>query len=282
MGPCEVTCKRDLDWHAICIAQIGHTLSTMMILVLNSGSSSLKECLYEIGGLLPENPPSPLWEGRIEWNGDTAAITVSNSKKVARQNKSKVSSRDTVIRDLLATCWTGETCSIASSRDIDAVGHRMVHGGSRLLGPVFITNDVYSVISDRSPFAPLHIQSELEGVRIVARALGHVPQFAVFDTGFHRHMPAVAQTYPGPYEWFECEIRPYGFHGINRQRGFDADQIDEILNKKSGLLGISGLSADMRDILAAINRGHERAKFDGKCARRFASHRKPSPPHQVD
>ena len=169
-------------------------------------------------------------------------------------------------------------------------------------------------------------------MKIVADLLGDVPQFAVFDTGFHRHMPAVAQTYPGPYEWFENGIRRYGFHGINhqycaartaqliqkdlkslkivschlgngcsvtgirggrsvdttmgftpldglmmgtrsgsvdpgiltflmRQHGFDADQIDDMLNKKSGLLGISGLSGDLRDILAGIHRGNERAKL---------------------
>jgi acetate kinase len=169
-------------------------------------------------------------------------------------------------------------------------------------------------------------------MKTIADLLGDVPQVAVFDTGFHRQMPLVAQTYPGPYEWFAQGIRRYGFHGINhqycatrtaqlirkdlkslkivschlgngcsvtgirggrsvdttmgftpldglmmgtrsgsvdpgiltflmRQRGFDAYQIDDMLNKKSGLLGISGLSGDMRDILAGIHRGNERAKL---------------------
>ncbi len=304
----------------------------MKLLVLNSGSSSLKTSLYEIGDTLPESPSLPLWEGRIEWNGDAAAIAVRNLKGVTWKKKLRSSSRDSVLRDLLATLWSGETCSIASAREIDAVGHRVVHGGSRFDDPVRITTDVYSALADLTQFAPLHIQSELEGIRIVAEVLGDMPQFAVFDTGFHRHMPAVAQTYPGPYEWYERGIRRYGFHGINhqycatraaqligkklnslrivschlgngcsvtgikagrslnttmgftpleglmmgtrsgsvdpgilifliRQHGLGADQIDDMLNKKSGLLGISGLSADMRDILSGMRRGHERARL---------------------
>lgn len=304
----------------------------MKILVLNSGSSSLKACLYEIGDTLPESPPLPLWEGRIEWNGDTAAITVRNLKGVSRKEKLQISSRKTLLIDLLATPWRGETRSITSACEIDAVGHRVVHGGPRFDGPVLITKDVYSALADLSQFAPLHIQSELEGIKIVAELLGDVPQFAVFDTSFHRHMPAVAQMYPGPYEWYEQGIRRYGFHGINhqycatraaqliekdlnslkivschlgngcsvtgikagrsvnttmgftplegmmmgtrsgsvdpgiliflmRRHGLNADQINDMLNKKSGLLGISGLSADMRDVLAGVHLGNERAKL---------------------
>jgi acetate kinase len=304
----------------------------MKILVLNSGSSSQKACLYEIGDALPENPPVPLWEGRIEWNGDTAAISVRNSQGVSKNEKLKNTSRELLVKRLLNTAWSGETRSIVSAIEIDAVGHRVVHGGQRFQEPVLITEDVYSALSSLSQFAPLHIQSELEGMKIVADILGDVPQFAIFDTSFHRQMPLVAQTYPGPYEWFEDGIRRYGFHGINhqycatraahllskdleslkivtchlgngcsvagikggrsvdttmgftpleglmmgtrsgsvdpailiflmRQHGLNADQLDEILNKKSGLLGISGLSNDMRDVLAAMHAGNERARL---------------------
>ena len=304
----------------------------MKILVLNSGSSSQKLSLYEIGDALPENPPAPVWEGRIEWNGDTAAITVRNSKGIARKKKLNSLSSEGVLKDLLATLWSGETRSIDSAADIDAVGHRVVHGGPHFHDPIRISNDVYAAIGDLSHFAPLHIPLELEGVKIVADLLGEVPQFAVFDTGFHHYMPAVAQTYPGPYRWFEMGIRRYGFHGINhqycatraaqlirkdldslrivschlgngcsvtgirggrsvdttmgftpldglmmgtrsgsvdpgiliflmRQHGFDADRVDDMLNKKSGLLGISGVSGDMRDILDGMRTGHGRAKL---------------------
>jgi acetate kinase len=304
----------------------------MKILVLNSGSSSQKACLYEIGEALPESPPLPLWEGRIEWNGDTAAITVRNLKGIARKEKLKSLPCELVLRDLLATLWSGETRSIACAAEISAVGHRVVHGGPYFHDPILISNDVYSTLAGLSQFAPLHIQSELQGMKTIADLLGDVPQFAVFDTGFHCQMPRVAQTYPGPYEWFERGIRRYGFHGINhqycasraaqlmgkdltslkivschlgngcsvtgiragrsvdttmgftpleglmmgtrsgtvdpgiltflmRQHGLNADQIDDILNKQSGLLGISGLSGDMRDVLAGMHAGNERAKL---------------------
>ena len=304
----------------------------MKILVLNSGSSSHKVSLYDVGGALPENPPVPVWEGRIEWNGNAATITARNWKGIARKEQRNNLSPEWVLKDLLATPWNGETRSIASAADIDVVGHRVVHGGPHFQDPIRISDDVYAAIGRLSHFAPLHIQFELEGMRIVQDLLGDVPQFAVFDTGFHGHMAAVAQTYPGPYEWFESGIRKYGFHGINhqycanraaqlirkqveslkivschlgngcsvtgiregrsvdttmgftpldglmmgtrsgsvdpgiliflmRQYGLNADQIDDMLNKKSGLLGISGLSGDMRNILAGMHRGNERAKL---------------------
>ncbi len=188
----------------------------MKILVLNSGSSSQKASLYEIGDALPENPPAPAWEGRIEWNGDTAAITVRNSNGMARKEKRNNLSSECVLKDLLSTLWSGETRSIASAGDIDAVGHRVVHGGPHFHDPIRITT-TFTQRSADCQFAPLHIPLELEGVKIVSDLLGDVPQFAVFDTGFHRQMPAVAQTYPGPYQWFEMGIRRYGFHGINHQ-----------------------------------------------------------------
>jgi len=93
----------------------------MKILVLNSGSSSQKASLYEIKDALPESPPLPLWEGRIEWNGDAAAITVRNSKGLARREKLKSLSCELVLKDLLATLWSGETRSIASVAEINAV-----------------------------------------------------------------------------------------------------------------------------------------------------------------
>jgi len=304
----------------------------MNILVLNSGSSSQKACLYEIGNTLPQGPPPvPLWEGRIEWNGDTATTSVKTTKGAVKEQR-RISSHRSVLKDLLRTLWTGESPSIASPREIGAVGHRVVHGGDCFHEPVRVTSDVYEALNDLSQFAPLHIHSELAGIDVVADLLGDVSQYAVFDTAFHRQMPSVAQTYPGPYEWFEHGIQRYGFHGINheycatraaemlakdvkalkqitchlgngcsitainagrsvdttmgftpldglmmgtrsgsidpgiliflmRQDGLNADQIDEMLNKRSGLLGISGLSGDMRDILAGVQEGKTRAKL---------------------
>ena len=304
----------------------------MKILVLNSGSSSQKACLYEIGETVPDHPPIPLWQGKIEWSGDTAAILVKNSQGVTFKEELPVCSREQAIRHLLRTARDGNARAIASTLEIDAVGHRVVHGGAHFKNPVVITDKVRAAIESVSAFAPLHIRAEVEGMKIVEDLLGAVTQVAVFDTAFHCQIPLSAAIYPGPYEWFESGIRRYGFHGINhqycaeraaqmlgtdvkalrivschlgngcsvtairngqsidttmgftpleglmmgtrsgsvdpgiltflmRQGQLDGQDIDEVLNQKSGLLGISGLSSDMRDILAGIRQGHERAKL---------------------
>src|SRR5271166_4280434 len=168
----------------------------MKILVLNSGSSSQKACLYQIGESLPDHPPACLWEGRIEWSGDTAALTVKNSKGGAQEEQIKFSSREQVVRDLLGTLCDGKARAIASVDEIDAVGHRVVHGGPHFEDPVPITPEVRSAIASVSTLAPLHIRAELEGMEMVESLLGPVPQIAVFDTGFHRQMPRPAATYP--------------------------------------------------------------------------------------
>lgn len=304
----------------------------MKILVLNSGSSSQKACLYEIGETVPDHPPIPLWQGKIEWSAETAAIAVKNSQGVIFKEEVRVSSREQVIRHLLRTLRDGNARAIASTLEIDAVGHRVVQGGAHFKNPVVITDKVREAIESVSVFAPLHIRAEVEGMKIVEDLVGAVTQVAVFDTAFHSQIPLSAAMYPGPYEWFESGIRRYGFHGINhqycaeraaqmlgtdvkalrivschlgngcsvtairdgqsidttmgftpleglmmgtrcgsvdpgiltflmRQGQLDGRDIDKVLNQKSGLLGISGLSSDMRDILAGIRQGHERAKL---------------------
>lgn len=312
----------------------------MNVLVLNSGSSSQKSCLYQLGDTLPDQPPACKWEGKIEWTGHKAEYSIKNSRGISRKGGEKekekdrppLRSREQAIERLLNSLWSGDTKAISGPSDIDAVGHRVVHGGPRYFEPAMINARVKAAIKSVSVFAPLHNRAELEGMEIVTKLLGAVPQVAVFDTGFHRTMPLEASTYPGPYAWFKQGIRRYGFHGINhqycaeraaqllkkdfrslrlitchlgngcslaavrggrsvdttmgftpleglmmgtrsgsvdpgiltyliRQRQFSAPQLDDVLNKKSGLLGISGLSGDMREILAATKKGSERAKL---------------------
>lgn len=304
---------------------------TMKVLVLNSGSSSQKSCVYEIGDKLPDDPPSCIWEGKIEWTDDQAEFSIKNSHGVSRKDQTSVGSREEAVERLLRSLWSGATRGISGASDIDVVGHRVVHGGPRYFEPVVVTAEVKSAIESVSVFAPLHNRAELEGMEIVTKLLGPVPQIAVFDTGFHRTMPLAAKTYPGPYEWFEQGIRRYGFHGINhqycaeraaqllgrspdslrlvtchlgngcslaairdgrsvdttmgftpleglmmgtrsgsvdpgiltylmRQRRFSSQQLDDVLNKESGLLGISGLSGDMRQVLNASGGGAGKAR----------------------
>jgi acetate kinase len=304
----------------------------MKILVLNSGSSSQKSSLYEIGETLPDDPPARLWEGRIEWHGEIADAEGRNARGVVRRDQVTVSSRAEAVAHLLGTLWDGETRAVTSLAEIDVVGHRVVHGGPKYEDPVWLTPAVRAEIASVSAFAPLHNRAELEGVEVIETLLGPVPQVAVFDTGFHRRMPPAAAVYPGPYQWFESGVHRYGFHGINHQycaaraaqllrrdlsslklvtchlgngcslaaiheghsidttMGFtpleglmmgtrsgsidpgiltylmregrlQAQEIDAVLNKESGLLGVSGLSGDMREILVAMKEGHPRAQL---------------------
>jgi len=304
----------------------------MKILVLNSGSSSQKSSLYEIGETLPDDPPARLWEGRIEWHGEIADAEGRNARGVVHRDQITVSSRAEAIEHLLGTLWDGETRAVTSLAEIDVVGHRVVHGGPKYEDPVWLTPAVTAEIAKVSAFAPLHNRAELEGMEVIEKLLGPVPQVAVFDTGFHRRMPQAAAVYPGPYQWFESGVHRYGFHGINHQycaaraaqllrrdlrslklvtchlgngcslaaiheghsidttMGFtpleglmmgtrsgsidpgiltyliregrlQAQEIDDVLNKESGLLGISGISGDMREILAAMKQGHPRAQL---------------------
>lgn len=304
----------------------------MKILVLNSGSSSQKACLYETGDVLPQNPPPCLWEGKIEFGEGSATISLRNAQGATQSGKLEFSSRKRAVQHLLSTLTLGELPAISSVSEIAAVGHRVVHGGPDFEEPVMITPEVRDAIASVAELAPLHTAAALEGIEIVDEVVKRVPQIAVFDTGFHRQMPLESAVYPGPYDWLDDKIRRYGFHGINHQycagraahllkkdlkslklvschlgngcsvtavnggrsvdttmgftpldgimmgtrsgsvdpgiltfllrhRKLDARQLDDMLNHQSGLVGISGISADMREVLKAIKQGHVRAKL---------------------
>lgn len=304
----------------------------MKILVLNSGSSSQKSCVYELGDTVPANPIEPIWQATAEWDGQHAEIQAESSDGAHFQQQIKIESRNQAIGPLLDTLCAGKTRVISKLSEIDVVGHRVVNGGPDYRHPIIITSEVKAAITRMSAFAPLHNQGELEGIDIVEKRFGPVPQIAVFDTGFHSWLPEAAFVYPGPYEWLSQGIRRYGFHGINhqycaertaqmlgkdleslklvtchlgngcslaaiqngrsvdttmgftpleglmmgtrsgsvdpgiltylmRQNHFTGEQLDDLLNKSSGLLGISGISSDMRQIVASMKEGGERAKL---------------------
>src|SRR4030095_409800 len=154
----------------------------MKILVLNSGSSSQKSALYDVGENLPADPPSPLWEGKIEWNGNDARFQARTSAGTSQEDAIKVPSRAEALEHLLATLWNGKTRAVGSSAEIEVVGHRVVHGGPKHYAPTRLTSEVKAEIAKVSVFAPLHNRAELEGMAIVEKLLGAVPQVAVFDT----------------------------------------------------------------------------------------------------
>lgn len=304
----------------------------MRVLVLNSGSSSQKSALYDVGQAPPPDPPDPLWRAEIEWTVNRGRLQVRTSSGASLDEQVSVSDRQSALRGMLETLWSGPTAVLQNGAAIDVVGHRVVHGGHKLDDATVVTPEVKSVIASVAAFAPLHNRAELEGIEIVEHLIGKVRQVAVFDTGFHRTLIPAAAVYPGPYEWFQQGIRRYGFHGINhqycaeraaqllerelgslklvschlgngcslaaieggrsidttmgftpldglmmgtrsgsvdpsiltylmRQRPTTGPELDDTLNKKSGLLGISGVSSDMREVLTAVQEGNERAKL---------------------
>ncbi len=277
----------------------------MKVLVLNGGSSSFK-CWFQ------DFPDGPRWTAHTEWKAPQKG--------------------EELLAPLLQTLWQGEKKAIDSPAEIDVVGHRIVHGGPKYRESVVVTPEVRAGIAAQAEFAPVHNRLQLAAIETVDRVIGsHVPQVAVFDTGFHATLQPAAYVYPGPYEWLEQGIRRYGFHGISVQystrraaellhvppnssrlivchlgngasvtavangksvdtsmgftplegimmgtrsgsvdpsilvylsrRGKTADELDNILNKQSGLLGVSGLSGDMREILEAVQKGNERARL---------------------
>jgi acetate kinase len=313
----------------------------MKILVLNAGSSSQKSCLYQIEDTLPESPPPPLWEAKVDWTKHPgmaelevktqSLIGCAFTRGTVLEEELQTSSRPDVIAHMLETLTGGHTQVIENLAEIDLVGHRVVHGGQEYQMPVRVTAEVKEAIKRLFALAPAHNPANLEGIELLEKLLPNIPQVAVFDTAFHSKMPQEAYMYPLPYELLEQGIRRYGFHGINHQycahkaaqmlgrdlaelrlitchlgngaslaaireghsvdttmgftpleglmmgtrsgsidpgilihllrQGYDAEKLDESLNRASGLKGVSGVSGDLRAVVTAIDEGNSRAKL---------------------
>lgn len=292
------------------------------ILVLNSGSSSIKFELFE----MPEE--KRLAKGLMERIGEEQSYltyTIGGEKHTHNERIEDHGQGLQLILQLLSKAGD------SGMSKIGAVGHRLVHGGEAFSETVIIDDAVVKAVEDHSDLAPLHNPPNLLGVKVARELMPNVVQVAVFDTAFHQTMPPVAFTYPIPLELYhELRIRRYGFHGTSHryvtkraakllgknvsdinlitahlgnggsiaaiQRGKSVDttmgltpleglmmgtrsgdidpaiimflasarkmtaqQIDTMLNKKSGVLGVSGLSNDMRVVEQAAAEGHERA-----------------------
>ena len=299
----------------------------MKILVLNSGSSSLK---YQLMDMETEE---------VMAKGNYERIGVGESFITHKVNGEKykivnpVENHEQAISFMLEQLTHSDYGVIASFDEIDAVGHRVVHGGEKFSESVVIDDDVIKAIEDCIDLAPLHNPAGLTGIRACQKVLSGKPMVAVFDTAFHQTMPKEHYLYPIPYEYYEkYGIRKYGFHGtshrfvsnriaevlgkpvedlkvinchlgqgaslcaikggksvdtsmgltplagiamgtrsgdldpsivtfIMKKENLTPDEMSNILNKKSGLLGMSGISADNRDILEEVEKGNERASF---------------------
>lgn len=297
----------------------------MKILVINQGSSSIKCSLYSCEQE-PTTLDKPIWQGCLEWKNDFKDISLHIQTRKVHKNI-QIQSKSHPLSILTEYLWKGETAVVQSKGEIDAIGHRIVHGGNYFQHSVRIDPDVKYKIEQTSKLAPLHNQQELGNVEMLEKLFPSTPQIAVFDTAFHHTLPKAAQIYPGPYKWYQENIKRYGFHGISYQyclsaaapfiskthkmiichlgsgaslaaikdgkcidttMGFtpleglmmdtrsgtiDPGIIFHLLEKKSpeklikelyfesGLLGLSGTSSDMRDILQGYIQKDERCSL---------------------
>ena len=300
----------------------------MKVLVLNCGSSSIKYKLYDM------TTKEVMAQGGIEKLGlpdSFLKFTLADgSKKIIEKNMPEHTVGVELILEVLTNAEYG---CIKSLDEIEAVGHRLVHGGEKFNTSVVITPEVIKQMEACTDLAPLHNPANLKGVAAITKILPNVPQVGVFDTAFHQTMPAHAYMYALPYEYYEkYGVRRYGFHGTSHRyvsrraceflgldyentkiitahiggggsitaikngksidtsmgltpveglmmgtrcgdvdlgamtflmekENLDAAAVNALINKKSGVMGVSGVSSDMRDIEAAIAEGNERAKL---------------------
>lgn len=299
----------------------------MKVLVLNCGSSSLK---YQLIDMETENVMAKGYLEKIGLEDSFLTHTVNGEKHKIEE---KVENHEQGIKLVIDQLLHESYGVIKDLKEIDAVGHRVVHGGEKFSGSVVITDEVVEAIKECIPLAPLHNPAGITGIEACRKALPGVPMVGVFDTAFHQTMPEKAYMYAIPYEYYEkYGIRKYGFHGTShrfvakrvaevmgrpeedlrivachlgqgaslcavkdgksidttmgltplagvpmgtrsgdidpsiitflmKKENLSCDEMDTILNKKSGKLGLSGVSSDDRDIETAEKEGNERAKL---------------------
>lgn len=299
----------------------------MKILVLNCGSSSVKYKLIELSG----NEQNILAEGGVEKVGlpDSFLKFKYNGEKVTIN--ASMPNHNVAIRIILDNLTSEKYGCIKNFNEIEAVGHRLVHGGEKFNSSVLINDEVIAKVKECYDLAPLHNPVNIAGVDAISEILPDVPQVGVFDTAFHQTMPSYAYMYGLPYEMYEkYGVRRYGFHGtshryvsrraceflgleyekqriitchignggsitaikdgksvdtsmgmtpveglimgtrcgdvdpgallyIQQKEHLDHEGMQALINKKSGVAGLTGVSSDMRDIEKAVEEGNERA-----------------------
>ena len=298
----------------------------MKILVLNCGSSSIKYKLFDMAS------GNVMAQGSIEKIGLPGAflkLTDKAGKKVILEKE--IPGHQEGIEFILSVLTDATYGCIKEYKEIDAVGHRVVHGGEQFASSVLITKEVIDKVIECSDLAPLHNPANLKGIYAMEALIPGIPQVAVFDTAFHQTMPDYAYMYGLPYELYtKYGVRRYGFHGTSHRyvsrraceilgvpyeeqriitahvgnggsiaavdhgkcvdtsmgltptegllmgtrcgdvdagalaflidkEGLDAAGMSNLINKQSGVAGLSGVSSDMREIEAAVAAGNPRA-----------------------
>ena len=303
----------------------------MNILVINAGSSSLK---YQL--LNPETQ-QVLAKGLCERIGIDGKFTYKpEGKQAVKEADVAMPTHNEAIKAVLDALVDKDNGVIGSMKEIDAVGHRVVHGGEKFAKSVLINGEVMAAIEECNPLAPLHNPANIIGIKACQALMPDTPMVAVFDTAFHQTMPAEAYMYALPYEYYEKDkVRRYGFHGTSHkyvtQRaaamlgkpleelklischlgngssiaavdggksvdtsmgftplaglpmgtrcgdidagilqylmnkyGMDIDKMLNVLNKKSGVEGLSCVSSDFRDLETAAEKGDQKAALAQK------------------
>ena len=299
----------------------------MKVLVINAGSSSIK---YQLFTMATERVMA---KGLIERIGESAGRVVQEIDGQKYKREKPIPDHAAAFQEIVYDLLEGEHAVIASIDEIEAVGHRVVHGAEEFTGSTRITEAVLKAIRACVPLAPLHNPPNLTGIEAAQKLLPNVPHVAVFDTAFHQTMPETAFIYAMPYDLYQKDrIRRYGFHGTSHRyvseraaalagvrpgaqsfrcitchlgngcsmaavrdgrsvdtsmgltpleglvmgtrsgdldpaiifhladvKGLSLKAINDLLNKKSGLLGLSGVSNDMRSVAEAAAAGNKRA-----------------------
>lgn len=299
----------------------------MKILVINCGSSSLKYQLFDMDN------EEVMAKGLVERIGIEGSRLEQEVGDAEWAQETAIPDHNKAVQLVFAALTDAEHGVISNMNEIDAVGHRVVHGGEKFTDSILIDDAVIAAIEQYIPFSPLHNPANLQGIKAAQEALPGKPNVAVFDTSFHQSMPAENYMYALPYELYkEHGIRRYGFHGtshhfvtlraaelmdipvdqlniischlgngssvtavkngksyitsmgqtplagvpmgtrcgdidpaivtfLQNQLGKSAKEVDTIMNKESGVAGISGVSSDFRDLENASKDGNERAQL---------------------
>ena len=223
----------------------------MKVLVINAGSSSLK---YQ---LLDTDTQAVLAKGLCERIGIDGKFTY----KPQLPGKEKLDAIDVAmpthseaIQTVLDALVDPKNGVIGSMKEIDAVGHRVVHGGEAFNQSVLITDEVMAAVEECIPLAPLHNPANITGIKACQACMPGVPMVAVFDTAFHQTMPPVAYTYALPYEYYEKDkVRRYGFHGTSHK--YVAQRAADMLGKKSEQLKLISCHLGNGSSVTAIDGG---------------------------
>lgn len=208
----------------------------MKILVVNAGSSTHKLSLYAIED---DEPIKPLWHGSLDWGReDEAPVLAARNFRGADYRQSLPSNDiDAGLKLLVETLWKGNVQVLNGPEEVDRIGHRVVHGGSRFESPIIVDVAVKEAIRKLIPLAPLHNPANLRGIELMGEIFPTLIQVAVFDTAFHATMPDIIKTYPVPLVWKDAfDVQRYGFHGISHH--YCAERAAKVLKRDLSTLKI--------------------------------------------